>query len=103
MPNLTHNNYSAQPQRCPHGRVEKGFYPVEKAGGGRGIGHGDGGLASLGFAWRGRRFNPADQIHMQGARTMRAAESYTVHEIQATNGTKVREYISRDGKVFAVA
>ncbi len=45
----------------------------------------------------------ADQIHMQGARTMRAAESYTVHEIQATNGTKVREYISRDGKVFAVA
>ena len=44
----------------------------------------------------------ADQIHMQGTRTMRAAESYTVHEIQGENGTTVREYISADGKVFAV-
>ena len=36
----------------------------------------------------------ADQVHMQGTRTMRAAGSYTVHEIQGENGTKVREYIS---------
>ena len=45
----------------------------------------------------------ADQVHMQGTRTMRAAGSYTVHEIQGENGTKVREYISADGKVFALA
>ena len=43
-----------------------------------------------------------DQIRLRGARTMRAAGSYTVHEIQAENGTTVREYISADGKVFAV-
>lgn len=45
----------------------------------------------------------ADQLHMQGTRTMKTAESYTVHEIQGENGTKVREYISADGKVFALA
>jgi Protein of unknown function (DUF2844) len=45
----------------------------------------------------------ADQLHMQGTRTMRAAGSYTVHEIQGENGTKVREYIAADGKVFALA
>lgn len=45
----------------------------------------------------------ADQVHLQGTRTMKTAASYTVHEIQAANGTKVREYISPAGKVFAVA
>jgi hypothetical protein len=45
----------------------------------------------------------ADQIHMQGTRRMIAAESYTVHEIQGATGTVVREYVSADGKVFAVA
>ncbi len=45
----------------------------------------------------------ADQFHMQGTRTTKAAESYTVHEIQAANGTVVREYLSPEGKVFAVA
>jgi hypothetical protein len=45
----------------------------------------------------------ADQIHMQGTRRMIAAESYTVHEIQAATGTVVREYVSANGKVFAVA
>jgi hypothetical protein len=45
----------------------------------------------------------ADQIHMQGTRRTIAAESHTVHEIQAATGTVVREYISADGKVFAVA
>jgi Protein of unknown function (DUF2844) len=45
----------------------------------------------------------ADQVHMQGTRTMRAAGSYTVHEIEGENGTKVREYIAADGKVFALA
>jgi uncharacterized protein DUF2844 len=45
----------------------------------------------------------ADQLHMQGNRTMKAAESYTMHEIQAADGTVVREYLSAEGKVFAVA
>ena len=44
----------------------------------------------------------ADQVHMQGSRRMIAANSYTVHEIQAETGTVVREYVSADGKVFAV-
>jgi hypothetical protein len=45
----------------------------------------------------------ADQIHLQGRRTMKVAESYTVHEIQGTSGTVVREYVSSDGKVFGIA
>jgi Protein of unknown function (DUF2844) len=45
----------------------------------------------------------ADQLHMQGSRTITAAQSYTVHEIQAATGTVVREYLSPEGKVFAVA
>ena len=45
----------------------------------------------------------ADQIHLRGSRRMIAAQSYTVHEIQAATGTVVREYVSADGKVFAVA
>ena len=45
----------------------------------------------------------ADQIHLQGRRTMKAAGSYTVHEIQGTAGTVVREYVSPEGKVFGVA
>ena len=44
----------------------------------------------------------ADQLHLQGTRTTRAAESYAVHEIQSANGTIVREYLSPEGKVFAV-
>jgi hypothetical protein len=45
----------------------------------------------------------ADQIHLQGTRTLKAANSYTVHEIQAASGTVVREYVSAAGKVFAIA
>ena len=44
----------------------------------------------------------ADQIHLQGRRTMKSAESYTVHEIQGPTGTVVREYVS-GGKVFGIA
>lgn len=45
----------------------------------------------------------ADQLQMQGTRTTKAAESYTVHEIQAATGTVVKEYVSQEGKVFGVA
>lgn len=44
----------------------------------------------------------ADQIHMQGSRRIIPADSYAVHEIQAATGT-LREYISPQGIVFAVA
>src|ERR1700686_174460 len=45
----------------------------------------------------------ADQIHLQGRRTMKATASYTVHEIQGTSGTVLREYVSSDGKVFGIS
>jgi hypothetical protein len=44
----------------------------------------------------------ADQIHMQGTRTMRAGQNFTVHEIQGAAGTVVREYVSASGTVFAL-
>jgi hypothetical protein len=44
----------------------------------------------------------ADQSAMQGTRRTTPANSYTLHEIQAANGTVVREYQSSDGNVFAV-
>jgi hypothetical protein len=45
----------------------------------------------------------ADQIHLQGRRTMKTEQFYTVHEIQGSAGTVVREYVSTGGKVFGVA
>jgi Protein of unknown function (DUF2844) len=45
----------------------------------------------------------ADRVRMQGTRRTMAAQTYSVHEIQAASGTVVREYASSDGKVFAVA
>ncbi len=45
----------------------------------------------------------ADQVNLQGTRQTTAMASYTVHEIQSASGTVVREYVSADGKVFAVA
>jgi hypothetical protein len=45
----------------------------------------------------------ADQLQMQGTRRTITAESYTVHEIQAATGAVVREYVSREGKVFGLA
>jgi Protein of unknown function (DUF2844) len=45
----------------------------------------------------------ADQAQMQGTRKTTAMGSYTIHEIEAANGTVVREYQSQGGTVFAVA
>ena len=46
----------------------------------------------------------ADRVRMQGA-LLRIArdEAYTVHEMQSSSGTAVREYVSSTGTVFAVA
>jgi Protein of unknown function (DUF2844) len=45
----------------------------------------------------------ADAAHLQGMLRVNPVASYTVHEIQAPDGTRVREYLSPAGKVFAVA
>jgi len=45
----------------------------------------------------------ADQVRMKATRRIVATSQYTVHEIQAASGTLVREYISAQGQVFAVA
>jgi hypothetical protein len=45
----------------------------------------------------------ADQGALQGTRKTTVIDSYTVHEIQAANGTVVHEYQSSAGSVFAVA
>jgi len=46
----------------------------------------------------------ADRVRMQGA-LLRIARSdaYTVHELRSASGTTVREYVSSNGTVFAVA
>jgi len=45
-----------------------------------------------------------DQVRIRGA-VMRVTSSdrYTVHELRASTGTTVREYVSTSGKVFGVA
>lgn len=45
----------------------------------------------------------ADQEQMKGTRRITSAANYSVHEIQAESGTKVREFVSPSGTVFAVA
>lgn len=43
-----------------------------------------------------------DQAKMQGTLRTTSSDSYTVHEIQASTGVAVKEYVSPAGKVFAV-
>ena len=45
----------------------------------------------------------ADQVHMKASLKTTQTDGYTVHEIQSPSGTVVREYVSSEGKVFAVA
>ena len=45
----------------------------------------------------------ADQEHMKGTRQVTANAAYSVHEIKAPTGTRVREFVSPGGTVFAVA
>jgi hypothetical protein len=44
-----------------------------------------------------------DQAKMQGSLRTTSNASYDVHEIQASSGVVVREYVSRAGTVFGVA
>lgn len=43
-----------------------------------------------------------DLAKMQGTLRTTSRDSYTVHEIQASTGVAVKEYVSSAGKVFAV-
>jgi len=46
----------------------------------------------------------ADQLHMKGSlRVLRTELNYTVKEIQLPSGTKVREYVAKNGTIFGVA
>jgi hypothetical protein len=40
---------------------------------------------------------------MKASVRVKQAANYSVHELQATGGSTVREYVSPEGKVFAVA
>lgn len=44
-----------------------------------------------------------DRAAMKGQMHTRQGAAYSVHQIQGTHGTVVREYLSPDGIVFAVA
>lgn len=44
-----------------------------------------------------------DQAQMKATRRTVNASQYTMHEIQISSGTLVREYVSAQGQVFAVA
>ncbi|HVI07665.1 MAG TPA: DUF2844 domain-containing protein [Candidatus Binatia bacterium] len=44
-----------------------------------------------------------DRAHLQGTLRTTAAQMYTVNEIQTQSGTRVREYVSSEGTVFAVS
>ncbi len=43
-----------------------------------------------------------DQAQMKGSLKTTEADAYTVHEIKASAGTVVKEYVSPAGKVFAI-
>lgn len=69
------------------------------------------GLAMLAGAWPAKLYAElggsvdtvqADQEQMKGTRRITTAANYSVHEIQAESGTKVREFVSPSGTVFAV-
>jgi hypothetical protein len=45
----------------------------------------------------------ADKAHFLASARILRSERYTLHELEASTGTKVREYLGSDGKVFAVA
>jgi hypothetical protein len=45
----------------------------------------------------------ADQEHMKGTRRVTSNAAYSVHEIQTSTGSTVREFVSPAGTVFGVA
>jgi hypothetical protein len=44
----------------------------------------------------------SDQSHMKASVKVTTAGTYTIHELKASSGTTIREYVSSDGRVFGV-
>jgi Protein of unknown function (DUF2844) len=44
-----------------------------------------------------------DELKMKGMAHISTTQAYSVHEIETPSGTRVREYVSPAGKVFAVS
>ena len=63
------------------------------------------GLSSPAFAALGGTLDSvqADQVQLRANVKVTEADAYTVHEIKASTGTVVREYVSPSGRVFGVA
>ena len=63
------------------------------------------GLSLPGFAALGgdQSSVQADQAHMRASLKTTAGSAYTLHEIKTGMGTVVHEFVSPDGRVFAVA
>lgn len=45
----------------------------------------------------------ADGVHLKAAVRITANTAYSVHEIASASGTVLREFVGKDGKVFALA
>ena len=45
----------------------------------------------------------SDRVSMKGALRLTPTVDYNLHEIQTSSGMVIREYVSADGKVFAVS
>jgi len=45
----------------------------------------------------------SDQAHLMASVRILHSDRYTMHELEMPTGTKVREYLDSDGKVFGVA
>lgn len=65
------------------------------------------GLPALAALGGGLESIDADRIHMKAQKPARvlvsAAPTYTIHEVALSSGTSVRQYVSGNGVVFAVA
>lgn len=45
----------------------------------------------------------SDGVHMKAAVTVLPGQSYSVHELRAPTGTRIREFVSPAGQVFAIS
>lgn len=62
-------------------------------------------LAGNAFATLGQDVSSveSDRLRMNAEARVTPGQQYSIHEIRAGNGTKIREYVSPAGTVFAVA
>lgn len=45
----------------------------------------------------------SDGVHMKAAVSVLPGQSYSVHELRASTGTRIREFVSPAGQVFAIS